>query len=31
MGEELIITSSGQQLVRADLKELKSCWQKPLA
>jgi phosphoribosylformylglycinamidine synthase len=31
MGEERIITSSGQQLVRADLKELKSCWQKPLA
>jgi phosphoribosylformylglycinamidine synthase len=31
MGEELIITSSGQQLVRANLKELKSCWQTPLA
>ena len=30
-GEELIITSSGRQLVRAGLKDLKACWQKPLA
>lgn len=30
-GEELVITSSGRPLVRADLKDLKACWQKPLA
>ena len=30
-GEELIITSSGRQLVRTGLKDLKACWQKPLA
>jgi phosphoribosylformylglycinamidine synthase len=30
-GEELVITSSGRQLVRASLKDLKACWQKPLA
>ena len=30
-GEELIITSSGRPLVQAGLKDLKACWQKPLA
>lgn len=30
-GEELVITSSGRPLVRASLKDLKACWQKPLA
>lgn len=30
-GDELIITASGRQLLRASLKDLKACWQKPLA